>query len=94
MGTILLGVIMFTGVVAVLHEHLAVDERVVVARRPLDVATGAIREVEHVLRLGQREAVEIDDVDVGVLALDQPSPLCDAEQVGGVAGQTPNRFFE
>ena len=38
-----------TGVLAVIHEHLAVDERVVVAARPLDVAAGAVREVVDVL---------------------------------------------
>ena len=34
-----------TGVLAVVHEHLAVDERVVVPARALDVAAGTVREV-------------------------------------------------
>src|SRR4051794_18865572 len=54
-----------TGVLAVFHEHLTVDDRRVVPGRGLHVAARAVREVVHVLRLGKTHGVEVDHVDVG-----------------------------
>ena len=50
---------------AVIHEHLAGDDRVVVAVRALREAARAVREVVAVLGDRQRERVEVDHVHVG-----------------------------
>ena len=49
-----------TGVLAPLHEDLAVDDRRLVAATLLHVASGAAGEVVHVLGQRQRERVELD----------------------------------
>ena len=53
------------GVLAVLHEHLTVDQCAVVARRFLHVPTRTLREVVHVRRRRHSQRLEIDHVHVG-----------------------------
>src|SRR3954471_2627154 len=74
-------------VLTVTHEHGAVHEGEVVAGRLLDPTAGAVGEVVDVLRRAELEAVEVDDVDVGVRALLQPTPAFEAEQVGALRGE-------
>ena len=82
------------GVLAVLHEDLAVDDRGVVAGRALHVAAGAVREVVHVLRLREPHAVEVDHVDVGERTGPQHPAVGDAEQVRGVRREPPDRLAD
>src|SRR5207249_1665397 len=82
------------GVLARLHRHLAVDDGAVVARCALYEAARAPREVVDVLRLGQAHAVEVDDVDVGVRTGSQDAAIGDAEQLGGVGRQAPDRLAD
>ena len=53
------------GVLTVFHEHLAGDDRAVVAARALREAARAVREVVSVLGYRQCERVEVDHVQVG-----------------------------
>src|SRR4051794_37847648 len=73
------------GVLAVVHEDLAVDERVVVPAAALHVASGAAREVVFVGRRRQTQSGEVDHVDVGERAGREAATIDDAEQVRCVA---------
>jgi hypothetical protein len=65
----------------VVEDDGPVDQRAVVPGRPLGEPAGAEREVADELRRPQRQAVEVDDVDVGLRARRQRAAIGDAEQL-------------
>ena len=68
------------------HEHLAVDQGVVIAGRALDVAARAAWKIVVVLRQAEAHVFQVDDVDVRELAFLQQSTVADAEQLSRLGG--------
>lgn len=77
------------------HEHRGARiQGHLVAFRPLHQALAAGREVVDNLRGVEAQPVEIDQVDVGVLAALEPPTVVEAEEIGGFAGLALDQIFE
>ena len=68
-----------------LHEDLAVDQGVFVTGRLLNIAAGTGREVIHEGRRRQVQLVVINDVQIGIRARANHSPVLNPEQLAGSA---------